>query len=266
MNANGTLYGTTGIGGHSAAGTIFRLSPPNIPGGVWTERVLYSFPASNGGLPNPTGLVLGSGGVLYGATHNLGQFDSGTVYQLTPPAAGGLWTESVIHSFSGGDGEFPVGALILDGTGTIYGATSNGGPFGAGVVFSLSPPEVEGSSWAETVLHAFALGGDDGAVPVAGLIIDSAGALYGTTIYGGGECGMEHACGTVFKLSPPTTADGVWSESILHAFAAGTDGEFPMASVSLSGTNLYGSTSQGGTGNCSTVGLSGCGTIFQIQD
>ena len=206
-------------------------------------HVLYNFAngAGDGALPY-AGLVQDSAGNFYGTTVEGGPNGAGTVFKLT---RGG--TESVLHAFSNGtDGGEPYANVILDSQGNLYGTTIGGGDdhaCGCGVVFKI------GTSGQETVLYTF-LGGSDGAEPHSGLVFDKKGNLYGTTHLGGGACD----CGTVYKLSPDGT------ETLLHAFAGGSDGAYPYYSSSLliKHGNIYGTTFQGG-GSCN------CGTIFKID-
>jgi uncharacterized repeat protein (TIGR03803 family) len=270
--AEGRLYGTTLLGGRYNSGTVFVLSPPTQPGGIWTERTLYNF---NGGstVPQgyPTGLVLDASGSLYGATSLTSEHSGGVVFQLSPPPAGnGAWTESVLHVFTGedGDGIEPSGSLVFDTAGSLYGVTLEGGQTGAsGTVYELAPPETQGGSWTESVLHSFFPGYGDGGYPVAALALDSVGALYGVTQSGGIEsCGdADDGCGTAFKLGPPATEGGPWTESFLYSFQGGSDGNYPQAPVIVVGTTVYGTTWLGGTGICNGGGGQlGCGTVFEI--
>ena len=161
-------------------------------------------------------------------------------------------TELVLHAFGAdGDGSVPLAGLIIDAQGNLYGTTSEGGSKGLGVVFKLSP------NGTETILYAFK-GGEDGANPVAELVADGSGNLYGTTQWGGGTgCEFNTGCGTVFKLTPDGT------ETVLYNFQGGVDGENPVAAliVDKSG-NLYGTTQKGGGTKC--INRYGCGTVFMI--
>jgi uncharacterized repeat protein (TIGR03803 family) len=237
----GNLYGTTIFGGASGAGngTVFELTP--AAGGGWTERVLYSFGAD--GIWPYAGLIFDAAGNLYGTTSFGGTVGWGTVFELTP-AAGGGWTEQVLHNFLGySDGETPYAGLIIDAVGNLYGTTSSGGTYGMGTVFELSP--TAGGGWTEQVLHTFNF--TDGNAPYAGLIFDVAGNLYGTT--GGGS---SYGDGTVFELTP--TAGGGWTEKVVHSFGNGTDGIFPRADLIMDAAgNLYGTTNYGGTNNYGTA-------------
>ncbi len=166
--------------------------------------------------------------------------------------------ESVLYSFqsNGQDAYNPQAGLIFDSAGNLYGTTSAGGSGGDGAVFELSP---QSGGWSETVLYSFQ-GGTDGNFPVAGLIFDAAGDLYGTTSYGGSG-GCSYGCGTVFELSPQS--GGGWSESVLYSFqSSGADGNDPQASLVFDAAgNLYGTTYQGGNATCS----GGCGTVFEVS-
>jgi uncharacterized repeat protein (TIGR03803 family) len=251
-DANGTLYGTSYHGGKNKVGAIFQLTPPAVPGGNWTESVLYSFSGGNDGANPTAGLVMNAGGVLYGATPFGGTGHSGTVFSLAPPASpGGAWTHKVLYNFAGGaDAAIPGGCLFLSSDGILYGATYGGGSAGMGAVFKVAPPTFAGSPWTETVLYSF-LGGTDGAAPYAGVTMDTAGNLYGTTT-GGGSAGL----GTVFELSP-VGLTGAWSETVLYSFAGGTDAASPMAGVVVGGDgSLYGAATAGGA--------AGFGAVFQL--
>jgi uncharacterized repeat protein (TIGR03803 family) len=178
------------------------------------------------------------------------------VFELMPVSGG--WQETVLHEFTGKNGELPWASLVSDGT-NLYGTTYQGGTLsacggdGCGVVFKLSP---SASGWKETVLHIFS-GGKDGANPRAGLILDASGNLYGTTSQGGiaADCDGK-GCGVVFELSP--TSGGGWAEKELHSFTGGKDGAQPWAGLIFDADgNLYGTTSAGG----SSIGTSGAGVV-----
>jgi uncharacterized repeat protein (TIGR03803 family) len=174
----------------------------------------------------------------------------GVVFKLTQ--SGGVWSESVLHSFgNGSDGSAPFGKLIEDKSGNLYGTTQEGGADGYGSAFELA---LSGGAWKELVLHSFAggLGGSDGGNPDAGLVADAAGNLYGTTYYGGStDCEDNFGCGTVFEL---TLSGGKWSEKVLHSFIGGQDGSYPQGAVVLDKNGaLYGTTSAGGPDNYGTV-------------
>jgi uncharacterized repeat protein (TIGR03803 family) len=225
QSTDGNIYGTTATGGTSGRGTVFKITPSGI------ESILYSFPA---GSSDPyTGLIQGSDGNLYGTTGAGGASDDGTVFKITPSG-----TETVLHAFpkTGSDGETPYAGLIQGSDGNFYGTTYFGGANNLGAVFKVTP------SGTETLLYSFA-GGSDGEHPYAGVIQGSDGNFYGTT-YQGGASGY----GTVFEITPSGT------ETVLYAFAGGSDGANPEAGV-IQGRdgNFYGNTFQGGAGSVGTV-------------
>jgi uncharacterized repeat protein (TIGR03803 family) len=249
-DATGALYGTTVYeGGPYNNGTVFELTPPATPGGAWTETVLHSFGGGSDGANPYSGLIFDASGALYGTTYyGGGYYYAGTLFQLTPPAApGGIWTETVLHTFSWSDGAYPYGTLIADASGALYGTTANGGlDQNYGTVFQLTPPATTGGAWTETVLYRFT--GGDGANPYAGLISDASGVLYGTA--SGGGAGNS---GTVFKLTPPATTGGAWTETVLHSFTGG-DGAQPIAGLMSDASGaLYGANIGGGANNEGTV-------------
>jgi uncharacterized repeat protein (TIGR03803 family) len=169
-------------------------------------------------------------------------------------------TESVLYKFNGGsDGANPHAGLISDSKGILYGTTWHGGGTGCGgkgcgTVFRLVPPIPPATKWTEQVLYRFQ-GGSDGAAPFAGLVLDSKGALYGTTLAGGVSFGL----GTVFKLTQPAPGHTQWAEQVLYRFTGtGTDGAGPQAGLVFDSTGaLYGTTSGGG-------GPANCGTVFKL--
>src|SRR5262249_15703320 len=162
---------------------------------------LHSFSGQPDGIFPYAGLVSDSSGALYGTTVFGGTLDNlGTVYQLTPPSGGGtLWTETVLYRFTGGaDGANPTytGHLVLDSSGALYGTTQNGGNYGYGTVYKLTPPPPGGMTWSLTTLYSFT-GGADGRNPISGVIFGPDGALYGAVH--GGTPGHN----PVYKLTPP---------------------------------------------------------------
>ena len=220
MDSAENFYGTTSAGGTYDLGTVFKINPNG------TEAILYAFAGGTTDGQFPLGrLVMDSAGNLYGTTALGGANDLGTVFKIS--AAG---TETVLHSFAGR--QQPNGRLIMDSAGDLYGTTTGGGANNGGTVFKISP------NGTETILHAFPGGTTDGAEPEGGVIMDSAGNLYGTTAGGGA-----YDLGTVFKISPAGT------ETVLHSFVGGTtDGARPeVALVMDSAGNFYGTTQSGGT-------------------
>jgi uncharacterized repeat protein (TIGR03803 family) len=252
LDSAGNLYGTTRLGGSQNEGTAFELS---LVGGVWTEKVLHSFGSKSGDGTFPySNPILDSAGNVYGTTQQGGSYRSGTVFELTHSASG--WAEKVLHSFNpgAGDGYNPYAGLVFDSVGNLYGTTyaCNCSYNNLGTVFELK--HAASGGWSERVLHSFVENGVDGTYPYAGLTIDSAGNLYGTTAKGGtGTTNCGDGCGTVFKLTHLT--GGTWKETILHNFAEdATDGGFPVGSLSFDTRgNLYGTTTVGGAFNDGTV-------------
>jgi uncharacterized repeat protein (TIGR03803 family) len=227
----GNLYGTTFFGGlgtgcdiyFAGCGTVFKLDTSG------SETLLHVFGGAGDGW-NPTArLILDTAGNLYGTTGYGGAYGHGTVFKID--TAG---NETIIHSFAGGkDGARPNAGLVEDTAGNFYGTTQYGGQGcygqGCGTVFRVSP------SGVETILYRFA-DVPDGASPLGGVALDSAGNIYGTTWMGG-----TYSYGTVFKL------DSGSNETVLHSFAGGTDGANPLAAPVLdSAGNMYGTTSSGG--------------------
>jgi uncharacterized repeat protein (TIGR03803 family) len=231
----GNLYGTTTVGGANGGGTVFRISP----GGM--ETVLYSFGASNTDGYNPLGgLVMDSAGNLYGTTQ-MGGYGSGTVFKIN--SAG---TEKILYDIGASfDGEYPYSGLVMDSAGNLFGTTQYAQQ-SDGTVFEI------GANGTNTLLYAFGVGeagsaaSSQGAGPIAGLILDNAGNLYGTTIFGGTN-GFYN--GTVYKLSPGG------AETVLYSFGANAgDGTRPNAGVIMdSAGNLYGTTINGGANGKGTV-------------
>ncbi len=264
MDAAGNLYGTATQGGlyTYGYGTVYELRQQGV--GLWTYRVLHSFTGSSTDGASPSGLILDAAGNLYGTTYGGGDLAEcpdggggcGTVFELSHKVGGG-WTEKVLHSFSRAYGS--PGGLIFDAAGNLYGTTPEGGAYGYGTVFELSP-EADGS-WTEKVLYSFP-GGADGISP-GGLIFDAAGNLYGTS--GGSDYGVPDGYGTVFELSPE--ADGSWTEKVLYTFRPGTDGIIPGGLIFDTRGNLYGTTYQGGLYGTTSAACAfwGCGVVFELS-
>lgn len=251
FDASGNLYGATSSGG-VYGGVAFMLSRNSA--GTWVETVLHNFgnAKDKDGTYPEANLVLDSSGNLYGITLEGGVHNQGTVYKLSP-AAGGKWTETILHSFSGGtsvntnDGAEPEAGLLFDSAGNLYGTTAAGGNYGQGTVFELSP--VSGGGWIEKIIWSFG-NGTDGANPEGSLIFDSIGNLYGTTERGGAQ-----NSGTVYELSE---AAGTWTDALLHSFGSTPeDGLTPLSTLAFDASgNLYGTTQSGG---------SGYGTVFELS-
>ncbi len=233
-DAAGNLYGTTIDGGTAHSGNVYRV------GAAGQVTVLYSFsPGTDGNFPY-AGVIGDSAGNLYGTTSKGGASGSGIVYELNTSGQ-----ETVLYTFTGkADGAYPYAGVIRDSAGNLYGTTMSGGIAGYGVVYKLD------TTGHESVLYSFT-GGADGASPNAGVILDSAGNLYGTTTGGGSGTGPSGS-GVVYKL------DAAGQETVMYTFAGGQDGSIPEAGVIHdSAGNLYGTTSKGGAGG-------GWGTVYKV--
>jgi len=232
IDAKGNLYGTTDECGTSDLGTVFKVSKTG------KETVLHSFAggSSDGNYPFYASVLMDTEGSLYGSTYYGGASNEGVVYKLTKSG-----TLTVLHSFAGGtkDGCYPYGTPAMDTKSNLYGTTEHCGASSYGIVWKLS------KKGTETVLHSFAGGASDGAYPVAGVIMDAKGNLYGDTATGGSP-----DLGTVYELNKKGTV------TLLHSFA-GSDGEFPAGNLiwDVKG-DLFGTASAGGS--------DGYGTVWQI--
>lgn len=227
-DADGNLYGTTSAGGAAGYGTVYKVDTEGH------ETVLHSFGFADGSSPQAS-LIRDAEGNLYGTTYQggsgCGKTGCGVVFKLDPSG-----NETLLHGFSGVDGEFPEARLVRDADGNFYGTTLLGGTTGFGVVFKLNP------AGNETVLLSFA-GGADGAYTSAGVLRDAKGNLFGTT-GAGGPAGL----GVVYRL------DCAGIETVLYGFMSGQDGFGPSGGVfGDSEGNLYGTTAQGGVANAGVV-------------
>ncbi len=229
------------------------------------ETILANFGTTTSVGQSPDGIVRDSAGNLYGTTYGGGVYGAGTVFKVSPTQNGG-WTTTYLYNFGSfpGDGVYPYAGLAMDSSGNLYGVTSQGGgqqcsdgynDFGCGTVFELSPSGSNGE-WTETILYSFrSNANNDGYNPVRGLVLDSAGNLYGTTLYGGAS-GVSFG-GTVFELR--RSVQGVWNERVLHRFGFGNDGVQPVGPLVLDKSgNLYGVTQDGG-------GPNAFGTAFALE-
>ena len=243
------------VGGQTSARTryliftVFTLALLVVTGTQVAQaqkyKVLFQFKPGADGIAPLAGLVLDSSGNLYGTTQVDGRYAYGTVFKLSATGK-----ETVLHSFSGigGDGQFPSGGLYRDQAGKLYGTTNGGGTYGGpcgsggcGIVFRID------TAGRERVLHQF-VGNPDGNFPYGGVIRDSSGNLYGTTLEGGAN-----SVGSVFEI------DTSGAERVLHSFNfQNSDGYLPYGGVVRdSAGNLYGATSGGGT--------IGGGTVFKVD-
>jgi uncharacterized repeat protein (TIGR03803 family) len=251
MDASGNFYGTTGDGGANNFGTVYEITA----GG--DEVVLHAFAGGSDGAYPWGNVMLDAAGNLYGTTRAGGNGNCtggytgcGVVFKIAPSG-----TEAVLYAFTGtnGDGISPAAGVIADASGNLYGTTDSGGSntCDCGTVFKLA------TDGTETILYAFQ-GGSDGANPLAGLVIDGVGNLYGTTYAGGSNdncqrSGSTLGCGTVFEIS----SNG--SERVLHSFKSGDRGGYYPSLGSLifdSAGNLDGTTS---------FGTANGGTVFQLS-
>ena len=258
-DAAGNLYGTTLFGGTFGQGAVFKIDTTG------TESVLFSFSGAEGANPVfVSGLVQDAAGNLYGTlsstgltssnggSNSCGDVGCGLIFKLDHTGQ-----ETILYSFTGAaDGENPQGGLILDSADNLYGTTYQGGAYGCGTVFKLN------AAGSKTILYSFT-GGADGGLPTAGVILDPAGNVYGTTSRGG--IGSTNAAsvlsgnGTVFEIG----TNG--KEMVLYSFTGGMDGGLPIAGVIRDAAgNLYGTTELGGV-TCAVYVVSGCGTVFKLD-
>jgi hypothetical protein len=241
---NGMTFGTTSSGGATNCGTAYRLTPGSN-GGPDQETILFNFTCgADGGRPQE-GLVTDGKGNLFGTTETNGALNNGVVFELTPSTgASSELKETTIFDFNVTNGAQPVGNLLFF-KGSLYGVTFQGGQFGQGVAFQLTPPAQPGGTWSETVLHSFS-GGTDGGEPQSGLLPDGKGGFYGTASQGGTT-----GNGNFFHLVPPQ-AGGAWTLTPIHEFAGGNGGSDPSGDLIEHGGSIFGTT-QGSTTGQSTV-------------
>jgi len=241
MDSAGNFYGIASTGGSTGKGCVFELSPS---GSTWTEKVLYDISSTH------SGLTLGpTGNIIYGTTY-------GTIFELTLNSSG-VWVPTVLFTFNPADaateGSNPVGTLVPDKNGNLYGTTLTGGANNVGAVFKLTPAQT--GQWTETLLYSFggnAQFGPNGASPVAGIVFDTNSNIYGTTKAGGVK-----GAGTIYELVAPVGGKGAYKEHIVFNFN-GKSGAQPKSSLILDSSGyLYGTTYLGGA--------NGEGTVFQAN-
>jgi uncharacterized repeat protein (TIGR03803 family) len=238
LDSSGNFYGATLLGGAYGNGAVYEAKRS---GNTWTESVIYSFTGGSDAI-NPVATVsLDAQGNLYGTAPAGGAFGNGAVYKLTHATSG--WTESVLYSFQGtNDGANPVGGVVVDAAGNLYGTTFDGGINGGGVIYKLSPSS---TGWKFTALYSF-VGGYGG--PYNKLTFSN-GSLYGFTNSEGA-----YGLGSIFKLTP---GNGTWTLTDLYDFPGGSEGGLPYGSVAVdSAGNVFGTAVIGGTDNQ--------GVIFEI--
>jgi uncharacterized repeat protein (TIGR03803 family) len=252
FDASGGLLGLTWNGGTCTTqgsetvcdGAAFELKRRY---GVWREKVIFRAGASTS---TGQGAVLDAAGNLYSSNFGGGPQQAGEVFELSPPASGkGLWSFTDIYDFQNqSDGALPVPGLVFDAAGNLYGASA-GSDSVTGNVFELSHAN---GGWTESVLFSF----DNLNVsyyPTQGPIFDAGGNLFGSTSFGGSQ-----GLGDVYKA---TQTNGAWAAKILYDFGGGSDGSDPQAGLVFGKRGaLYGTTLQGGSGNCAL----GCGTVFRV--
>ncbi|MFZ0707263.1 MAG: choice-of-anchor tandem repeat GloVer-containing protein [Candidatus Korobacteraceae bacterium] len=244
----GNIYGTTSNGGASGSGTVFKMTKS---GNTWTETPIWSLSGGlDGGQPEG-GVVLDSSGNLFGTTFS-GGYGYGSVFELS--YINGNWVETRLYDFQGrSDGGAPYAGLVFDKSGNLYGTTSYDGSGGGGTVFELIP---SGDTWTFTLLYSFAGTPGQHCGPSAGLAMDAAGNLYGTTFADG-----SNLLGSVFKL---TNTQNGWTYTSLHDFTGGSDGANPWSNVAFDAEgNLYGTTQLGGARDY--ICVEGCGTVWMIK-
>jgi uncharacterized repeat protein (TIGR03803 family) len=243
----GNIYGTVPC----CHGAVYELTPGGTP------TALYYFTGGDDGDNPQSGVIFDGAGNLYGTTEGGGTGGCGTVYELSPIGSG--WTEKVLYDFQCGfssNGQYPIGGLIFDAAGNLYGTTNFAGANNGGTVFELSPSS--GGHWTFHLLYSLRYNGTFDFLiygPTGTLAMDSSGSLYGTTVMDGAYGG-----GSVFKLTP--SADG-WTYTSLHDFRGGSDGGNPFGNVVLDASgNVYGTAGVGGlSGGCEGLG---CGVVWKI--
>jgi hypothetical protein len=259
IDSQGNLFGV--LPSEFGPSLAFELMPRAK--GDWKEMTLHTFSGKPDGV-FPTSAALDQSGNVWGMTMAGGTkrcrlfeepaLGCGIVYKLTPDS-GGKWTETVVYNFARGGGQAvsPSDGFLLESDSHLFGTAFEGGD-GMGAVFELTRPQ---ESWQQHVLYRF-LGYPDAEFPVGQLQMNSAGALFGVTYYGG-----KNDLGILFQLTPSKTED--WDEKILHSFAGGSDGSYPSEGVVFDSQGfLYGTTLQGGNG-AAKCGKGGCGTVYEIN-
>jgi outer membrane protein assembly factor BamB len=249
LDSAGNLYGTTLQGGlvtknpecSPGCGLVFKLTP--TASGPWKETIIHRFTGKLDGANPVAGLIQDSAGNLFGSAAGGGTTQLGVAFELSPTPTG--WKETVLHNFGGTQGAAPFAPLAFDSAGDLYGTTLLGGNQNLGVVFKLT--RQKSGLWKERVLHNFQ-GGSDGLIPLAGVVLDKEGNVFGASQAMNGQL----PCGTVFKL---TAANG-YAQTILHEFEGtfnNNDGCIPNQLVFDSHGNLFGTSEFGGTDSAGTI-------------
>jgi uncharacterized repeat protein (TIGR03803 family) len=251
FDSAGNLYGSSFNGaseacgnGQGGCGAVFKLSPQG--NGTWVFTDIYEFTGGSDGLHPDTNLVFDAAGNLYGATYGSNPLapgdpaaakSYGTVFKLSPNASG-PWNFTLLYTFTGGSGGLEPNSIAIDSSGNLYGTTPNGGSANQGFVFQLTP--TESGPWNENIIHDFT-GCEDGGLPVQ-VTFDPKGNLYGAASFGGAAACAKPG-GVVFQL---TQSGGVWQETEIYSFDAGTDGGYPATLVFDSAGHIYGTADIGG--------------------
>jgi uncharacterized repeat protein (TIGR03803 family) len=275
LGSGGTLYLTTAAGGGrckaanggtaSGCGQVVALSPPAVEGGLWQVSTLHQFVGGDDGAAPLGPVVSDSAGNLYVATYGGGGTSCstdgiagcGTVVELSPPdVAGGAWTEAVLFRFpsDGSLGTNPVG-LARDAAGVLYVVSQFGGAAHVGTLMTLTAP-VYGTGWTPGLVYSFDLR-RSGVYPVDPPVLDSAGRVYVSTVFGFGHS----PDGAVTRLAPPAFEGGPWQVDLLHAFKGGPGGAGPEAPMITGDGTILLTTFSGGTSGC---GGAGCGTLVSL--
>jgi uncharacterized repeat protein (TIGR03803 family) len=247
IDGKGNLYGTAVTGGSGSCeggcGVLYKLTNS---GGKWTQTVLHAFSGGYDGSGPGARVTVDPSGNIYGMTPTGGAYGLGTIYKIRQD--NGASDLQVIHAFTGGaDGASGSAGRMILRHGHIYGAATTGGTYGSGVLFELRPRGR--GEWDFRTIYSFR-GQPDGTFPYGALLFDRLGNIYGTTYYGGAN-----GIGSVYQLSP--RGIGEWNESVLYSFQGGSDGNSPISNLVDDGVgNLYGTTSEGGSGS---------GTIFKLS-
>jgi uncharacterized repeat protein (TIGR03803 family) len=246
LDRHGNLYGTAVTGGSGSCeggcGVVYKLTNSN---GNWTQTVIHAFTGGDDGSGPGARVTVDRSGNVYGMTPTAGANGLGTIYKIHPHR--GAWEFQVIHTFTGGaDGSSGSAGRMVLRHGRLFGAATTGGNYASGVVFELTPTPV--GEWDFRTLYSFR-GQPDGSFPYGALLHTASGKVYGTTYYGG-----MNGIGTVYELSPRPV--GEWDERVLYSFQTGNDGNSPISNLVFDQAgNLFGTTSEGGSGS---------GTIFKL--
>jgi hypothetical protein len=247
----GNFYGAASVGGTHGYGIIFEMSPA---GDGWVVTPLYSFQGGNDGAGPMASPIFGPDGALYGTTNEGGGngHGVGTVYRLAPPPSWCKttlceWNESVLYRANADFGWGVSGQVAFDRAGNIYGTVTGGGLYQGGYVFELMP---NGGAWSSRVIHQFnPESGTDCNDAAGGVVLDSAGNLYGTA-----NTGCVGNNGGVWEVARSGSG---WTESIVHSFDNSSDGNGSMAGLTADGHgNFFGTTYD--------LGPAGGGSVFEL--